>query len=80
MYIVLSPAISSRQKFDNNGAFFMYLGRRLKINIALHPKKKPYLLHFYPDGGVRKYDFHHSLKCDVIERFAFLALTPATEA
>jgi len=23
------------------GTFFMYLGRRLKINIALNPKKKP---------------------------------------
>jgi len=30
----------------------MYLGRRLEINIALNPKKKLELLHFYLDGGV----------------------------
>jgi len=30
----------------------MYLGRRLKINTALNPKKKPWLLHFLPVRGV----------------------------
>ncbi len=35
-----------------NFTFFMYLGRRLKINIALNPLKKRQNFTFPPDRGV----------------------------